>query len=712
MNIKDLTIYLHNCGFNVVPCYEKRPYVPLGTGDPYLYQHLKADRLDIERLFDAMKNIEAEGKEYRIGILPGEIKEGKYQGYNSWAIDIDDPQNIEILNITLEKCKEKGIWFEKSRKGFHLYGISKDKVISEKNHDLKLELFGEGSFIVVYGNFESDLYELQSKEINKDYQFFKRDVGKELGINTSEKKPLTEIKIGVRYGERNTSAFKLACDYKDKGLSIEETTKLMMDWNRNNNPPLHDRELINCIKSAYKRPAPPQPEKEIKLKQELLNEYKVFYVDEKGNNRISCPRLAKLIMNSDDNHYLVIFDNQEILWYNRSYYEHGGEKKIEQRINYYLDDRMCSRYKAEVLTYIKTKDMIKRDELEPPVHLINLKNGVFNLETKELLPHEHKYLFLNEIPINYDQNAKIDKIQTFLEETLDVNDIPLIQEFFGDCLQRSYSFKRAIMCVGERDTGKSQLLLLLDIFLGKDNTSNVNLWDLCTDRFASIELYHKLANTCSELDPEEITHVDKFLSLTGGDWQSGQKKHQDRFKFINYAKIIFGCNKIPDTKHKNEAFYVRWIVIVFSNIIPFEDQIEDYYSIIATEKELSGLLNWALEGLYRLKKNHGYSEHRSLDEVRELMQKGTNTIREFVEAYIDGDPNNSILKGDLYLSYVDFCKFMGYPFKTDNVFSRKFKPELKHDIVISECEIHHKKAWSGIKCTWTKGIPQEKLKCQ
>jgi putative DNA primase/helicase len=355
--------------------------------------------------------------------------------------------------------------------------------------------------------------------------------------------------------------------------------------------------------------------------------------------------------------------------------------------------------------------MIKREELEPPIHLINLKNGVFSLETKELLPHKPEYNFLNEIPINYDINAEMNKIQTFFDETLDVNDVPLMQEFFGDCLQRSYSFKRAIMCVGERDTGKSQLLRLLDIFLGEENTSNINLWDLCTDRFASIELYHKLANTCSELDPCEITHIDKFLSLTGGDWQSGQKKHQDRFKFINYAKIIFGCNKIPDTTNKNEAFYVRWIVIVFSNQVPFEEQIEDYYKVLATEEELSGLLNWALEGLYRLKKNHGYSEHRSLDEVRELMQKGTNTIREFVETYIEGDPSNSILKGDLYLSYVDFCKFMGYPFKADNVFSRKFKPELRHEIVISEGEIHHKKSWNGIKCTWTKGVPQEKLKC-
>ena len=253
MNNKDLAIYLCNIGFNVVPCCDKRPYIPLGTGDPYLYNHLKINRLGCERLLQAIENIESEKKEYNIGILLGKIKEGKYQGYYSWAIDIDDPENIEILNINNSKCVEKGVWFEKSRKGFHLYGISKDKAISEKNHDLKLELFGENSFIVVYGNFEQELYELQSKEINLAYQGFKQDIAKTKGITATEKKPLSKVKIGVKHGERNTSCFTLAVDYRNKRLSIEEATNLIMTWNKNNHPPLHDREVIACIKSAYNK---------------------------------------------------------------------------------------------------------------------------------------------------------------------------------------------------------------------------------------------------------------------------------------------------------------------------------------------------------------------------------------------------------------------------------------------------------------------------
>jgi len=439
----------------------------------------------------------------------------------------------------------------------------------------------------------------------------------------------------------------------------------------------------------------------------LLDQYEVFEKNDKGEptGHVNCPRLATLILEGDNNHYIVIQDNQDILWYNGSYYEHGGERIIEQRTNYYLDDRMSTRFKQEVLTYIKTKEYIKREGLEPPIHLINLKNGVFDIETKKLMPHSPEYKFLNQIPVTYNPEAKINTLQTFFDETLDVNDLPLIQEFFGDCLQRAYRYKRALMCVGERDTGKSVMLNVIEKFLGKENTSNVNLWDLCTDKFATIELYGKHANPCSELDPQEITHIDKFLTITGDDWLSGQRKFQDRFKFKNYAKLIFFCNKIPDTKNKNEAFYVRWIVIVFGNQIPFENQIEGYHEQLCTEEELSGLLNWALQGLYRLKKQHGYSEHRSLEQVQELMQKGSKPIREFVDQYIVVDPDGETGKEEMYLSYVEFCKNLGYPYKADNVFSRFFKPELPYGATVTEGQPRkkgHKRTWKGIICTYSR----------
>lgn len=700
MKINDLATLLHNFGFNVVPCVEKRPYIPLGSSDPYLYQHLKAERLDIERLTESMKNIETEGKDYKVGILPGEIKEGKYKGYNSWAIDIDDPQNIEILSITTEKCKEKGIWFEKSRKGYHLYGISKDKAISEKNHDIKLELFGEGSFIVVYGNFEHDFYELQTKEINTAYQGFKHDIAESKNISVTEKKPLTEIKIGVGYGERNTSAFKLACDYKDKGLSIEETTKLMMDWNRNCSPPLHDRELLSCIKSAYKKP--PRIKDDIDKKEELLEQYEVFEKDKKGEptGSVNCSRLARVILEADSQNYAVTKDNQEIYIYNNSFYEPKGEAIAKERVQHYLNDAKGLNYvKGEVVGYIRNHKYIDREEFNPPANLINLKNGIYDIKTKQLIPHTPDYYFINEIPVNYDPNAKINAIKDFLETILNVEDIKIIQEFFGDCLLRSYPYKKALMCVGETDTGKSQLLSLLGVFLGKKNTSNKTLQELCKDRFAAAELYGKQGNIAADIGQDTVASSNKFLMLTGGDRLDAQRKHQQPFNFDNYAKLVFSCNKIPETENKTDAYFNRWLVIEFSYLIPEEEKIPDFYKTLISEEELSGLLNFAIEGIEKLESQRGYSKHRSLEEVKAFMERGSNPILEFITTYIKPKPEGEVSKDFVYNCYLEFCKFMGYPAKDSNVFSRKFKPLAP--MGISEGQTRSSgKVWRGIECEY------------
>lgn len=67
----------------------------------------------------------------------------------------------------------------------------------------------------------------------------------------SKKKRISNIKKGVKEGERNESSFVLACKYRDKKLDIEETLELMKAWNKKNEPPIDEEELEATIESAY-----------------------------------------------------------------------------------------------------------------------------------------------------------------------------------------------------------------------------------------------------------------------------------------------------------------------------------------------------------------------------------------------------------------------------------------------------------------------------
>jgi len=504
--------------------------------------------------------------------------------------------------------------------------------------------------------------------------------------------------------------------WTEQKIKNEMEEKIKEEENEKNDKDYAEWQVTKDIDEMERDGAFNNPEQysEDELKKSLLDEYKVFYNDDKGKIKISCPRLAKLLMFGDGRHYIVINDNQDIYVWNDSFYEPIGKGIIENRVSYYLDDFTCKRHKQEVVDFIRNYVYVVRESLNPPIHLINMKNGVYDLEQEKLLANDPNLHFLYELPIVYDAEAKIDKILTFINDLLNKEDIEILQEFLGDCLKRNYNMKKAVMCVGITDTGKSQLLGLIGNFLGEENTANVSLYQLCSDRFATVELYGKHANICADIGATELKFAELFKIVTGGDRLRGQKKHKQSFEFRNFAKLIYSCNKIPDSDDKSDAYYNRWIVIEFSNQFDRETRNPNILVDISTEGEMSGLFNWAVAGLKRLNKNKGYSEHRSLEEVREFMQKGSNPISEFATTYIVKDIESEITKEKLYKAYLEFCKFFDYPTKDSNVFSRQVKQYLP--IGFDEGQSRKKKSkrvWRGIRCIFsTSDTQQEEIKCQ
>jgi len=444
----------------------------------------------------------------------------------------------------------------------------------------------------------------------------------------------------------------------------------------------------------------PDTYQEIAQKEALLEKYEVYEKNSKGEptGTINPIRLAKLLLNGDTHHYATLKDTEQIYHYNGSYWEPKGKQVIEQRINYYLDDETRIQRKREVIDYIRNSNYVTREVFQPQEHLINLKNGVYDFLNKELLTHSHTHYFSYEIPVTYDPDAKCPEILEFIKETLYVEDVPLLQEFLGDCLQPTYKYKKALMLTGETDTGKSQLLNLIRRMLGEPNLSHESLYGLCHDRFKAIELYGKLANICNELDPVKISTMSTFLQLTGGDYISGQKKHQDPFKFLNYAKLLFACNRIPECKIENPAYYNRWLVFRCDNQIPKDEQIPFLFSTFS-DQELSGLLNWSIQGLERLSSQGCYSEHQSLFEITEFMRDHGNPFIEFSKN-LTPDITARIKKSDLYKHYLEFCNFFGYNTTEDNVFSRKIKKYLPQNF--SEGFIGKDRAWQGFRYEWKK----------
>jgi len=314
---------------------------------------------------------------------------------------------------------------------------------------------------------------------------------------------------------------------------------------------------------------------------------------------------------------------------------------------------------SEILEKIKNLNTVKREIFEDiDKNLINLNNGILNIATKEIIVHSPEYYFFNKLPVDYKPEVECKLSMQVFNDVLAPEDMNILQEWFGFCLYRQYFIKKALILTGDKNTGKTTILNILSLLIGGNNISGISLHELGTDRFASSDLYTMYLNIYDELSPDDINNTGKFKMVTGGSPIKGQIKHGGRFPFVNYSKLLFACNRIPAVNDvDDDAYFDRWIIINFNK--PIKNKNPFILEKLNTEEERSGLLNFALEGLYRLLVEKEFSYDKTPEEIKQEMLRYSNSIASFVYNCLidisDSDDSEYISRDILFDAYRDYC---------------------------------------------------------
>ncbi len=289
-----------------------------------------------------------------------------------------------------------------------------------------------------------------------------------------------------------------------------------------------------------------------------------------------------------------------------------------------------------------------------PLNFVNLANGVYDRDTKTLLPHDPKYKFTHKFPIIYDKDAVCPLTDAFLDTVLEPEQRLAVEEWIGYFFYRAYPFKKAIIFVGEGDTGKTTLLEVLTHLLGTENISSVTLQKMSSDKFAAVNLFEKHANLVDELSARDIVDTAAFKIATGGGSIAGERKFGNAFVFRNHSKLTFATNKIPDVKDfDDEAYFNRWMPLRFEKTIV--KKIPNFIRILSTDAERSGLFNLGMRGLDRLLEQGRFSYNKSSLETKMEMMRSSSSIAQFAAEMCERQDGNEISKEEMYESYTKFC---------------------------------------------------------
>lgn len=400
---------------------------------------------------------------------------------------------------------------------------------------------------------------------------------------------------------------------------------------------------------------------------------------------------------------VTIQESDEVCVYSGGVYCSNGERIISKFIqkDLNLGSLVTNSLLSELFGYLKRSTYVSFKQIEGRKDMLCLENGILNLNTLTVVPHTPEIIFFNKLPVDYVPGAKFELFSEFLGQVIPHDVIPLMQEIMGYCLYKSYPFQKAFMFVGAGANGKTTLIRTIKALLGSDNCSAIPLHQLESNRFAASNLHGKLANLFADLSSRALQETAMFKMLTGEDLIPAEKKFKDGFSFDNYAKLIFSCNQIPRSPDDSDAFFRRWVIIVFPN--QFLEQGADKMLVqkLTTPKEMSGILNFAIKGLKRLLENGDFSYSKSIQVVREEYIRKSDSVAAFVMDCIEIAPESHETKKMLYTQYADYCRQMHYPISPENTFHRVLSNNIRIEDYRPIMDVSGKKervqCWKGIK---------------
>ncbi len=393
----------------------------------------------------------------------------------------------------------------------------------------------------------------------------------------------------------------------------------------------------------------------------------------------------------------LIFYGEQILLYRDGWYQAFNERFFLKLIGVQIHKTLNGRRSQTKEIFEVLKDILHDEGLETNTepNLINVKNGLFNINTFKLEPHTPSKLFTYQINAKYDQDAKCERFEKFLGEVLVTEDkkkpddelIRVVQQFLGYCLYIRIPYHQCLMLYGKGRNGKSVLVFVI-MWLFKRLTSQVQFEEIGEDRFATADLVSKLVNISSEFSVNAKLSDGRIKGIISGDEQRAQRKQQQPFDFRPFAKHIITTNNLPRSRDNSYGFFSRFMIIPFHKTFIKKNGTgkindknlrkdcskSDPYLEGKLKVEVDGILRWALEGLSDLLKNKGFCYSAQVEKHKKIFEIRCTSVESFIEEKVDvSDSTQKTTLQDLFNAYLTYCKGFHIPPESKRAFTESIK---------------------------------------
>ena len=327
--------------------------------------------------------------------------------------------------------------------------------------------------------------------------------------------------------------------------------------------------------------------------------------------------------------------------------------------------------------YFKNADLDKND------YILNVSNGTIDLTDIEPKFTEHNAdMLLSKIcNANYDADATCNVWLKFLDDVMqgDKEKIRYLQKIAGLSLTGNTEQETMFILYGSTTrNGKSTfcetLMHLLGDYALTMQPQSLAIKQNLDSRQASGDIARlDGCRLCNASEPPKRMLFDTALlkSLLGRDSITARHLHQREFTFIPKFKMLMNTNYLPTVTDDTVFSSGRINVISFDRHFEPHEQDKSLKQKLRSGKELSGILNWCIEGL-RLYRSEGLIPPKTVQMATNTYRQDSDKIGNFLNECMIKCDRNSKAK-EVYDTYAKWCEENGFGVENKGNFFAELK---------------------------------------
>ena len=310
---------------------------------------------------------------------------------------------------------------------------------------------------------------------------------------------------------------------------------------------------------------------------------------------------------------------------------------------------------ASVTELTRIKVFVPDERWDADSDILVCKNGALRISTGELARHQPGHYATSAVPYKYDPGARPAIWNYFLRNTVPAA-ANFLQEFAGYALTTEMTHELAVWLFGPPGSGKSTFIAGLAAMLGH-RAGILGLADLERSRFTLADLPGKTLVVASEQPSSYLASTNTLNAIISGEPIQVERKYRDPFTVIPRAKVCWAMNELPRVADANSGLFRRVKVVTFPALVENE---RDPKIKRAIETEGAGILNWALEGLRRLKERGHFEVPTGVEDATKQFRENNDVPALFIEDRCIQGVDLKVQASQLYTEYKEWCLENGH----------------------------------------------------